>query len=536
MSTKIGTAANYAELLTLLDAFLTTTGHAWGLTYSGAGNGRLRGLGGAVGGYIGTAASVTETINIVAIDAASFTVTGTVSGALGTATVGADFNSSVVAFRIAAGSIPFASGDAFSLNTGPKWKRLRFGGCPEALYYTGSMSTVAQLFDGSTTTQIPVTTMPATVRVEMLQPTAVRGVAIWCGSSTNQAPRDFALEWSDNGTTWSVAQSWSAQTWSAANQRRDFVTTASAGAHKYWRLNVTAGQTASLTMTEVRLYADTGMKWDVSTRFEFAWEAPGYDGLQKIYVAGYTNTSGTNDYFNWVFRGFRYWVDPEQSVLDVPDNSGDKALLLSKTPIAYWFVVNGGRVMIVARVSSFYQIAYVGFGLPYETPDDHKFPYITGAPHPGVNARWDTTNAARYRNPCDPGAVGSGAGSNAGLAAIFPTGQWFQIANRYDSSATSEGSGASSADGLCWPYGLDLARNQPSWWGDNIDGTKSTINVVIQKVTDPAHPWGEFDGVAWITGQRNTAEALELIGAIDYMCVPNINRSGFGHFCAVALD
>ena len=71
---------------------------------------------------------------------------------------------------------------------------------------------------------------------------------------------------------------------------------------------------------------------------------------------------------------------------------------------------------------------------------------------------------------------------------------------------------------------------------DNIDGTKSTINVVIQKVTDPAHPWGEFDGVAWITGQRNTAEALELIGAIDYMCVPNINRSGFGHFCAVALD
>ena len=120
MTTKIGTAANYLDLLNIIDTFLTATGHAWGLTYTGAGNGRMRGPGGSVGGYIGTAASVTETITMTATSATSFDVVGSISGALGTATVGTDFTSAVVAFRIVAGATPFVAGDVFTLNTGPQ--------------------------------------------------------------------------------------------------------------------------------------------------------------------------------------------------------------------------------------------------------------------------------------------------------------------------------------------------------------------------------------------------------------------------------
>ncbi|MEI2428695.1 discoidin domain-containing protein [Lysobacter yananisis] len=535
MTTKIGTAANYFELLTQLDAFLSATGHAWGLTFTGAGNGRLRGPGGAVGGYIGTAASVTETIHIVATSATSFTVTGTVSGALGTATVGTDFASAVIAFRIVAGSTAFVAGDQFAVNTTPKWKRLRFGGCTETTYRTGNISNVPALFDGMTSTQATSAAVPNQIRVEMGQPTEVRAVAIWSGGATSTAPKDFALEWSDDGSSWNVAQAWTGQSWTSTYQRRDYVTAAAPGAHRYWRVNITAGQTTTVTLSELRLFADAGMKWDVSSRFEFAWEAPGLDGGKRIFVAGYINTNVTTDYFNLVWRGFRFWFDPEQSVLDVPAHSGDKALLLSRTPIAYWFVANGGRVMIVCRVSSFYQLAYIGFGLPFEIIDEehHPFPYLIGAPWPGNNARWDTSSLARYRNPWDPGAGTSGSGYNSGLAAIFPDGQFVQVANRSDSSG-NEGQ-AAGADARVWPYTLN-SNYQPDNWGDNIDQSKSQLALVIIKTTTPYHEWGSFDGLYWITGQRNTAEALERIGAFDCLCIQNINRAAFNHFCAVALD
>ena len=65
------------------------------------------------------AASVAETITMTAIDATHFSVSGSVSGALGTATVGTAFTSGQIGFTIAAGSTAFAAGDAFTVATGP---------------------------------------------------------------------------------------------------------------------------------------------------------------------------------------------------------------------------------------------------------------------------------------------------------------------------------------------------------------------------------------------------------------------------------
>lgn len=65
MSTTSGTATNYLDLLDKLDAFLTTTGHAWAKSFAGTGNGDLT-------GYIGTASTVAETFTLTATSATSF--------------------------------------------------------------------------------------------------------------------------------------------------------------------------------------------------------------------------------------------------------------------------------------------------------------------------------------------------------------------------------------------------------------------------------------------------------------------------------
>lgn len=536
MSTKTGTAATYADLLDILDAFLCDHGHAWGLTFTGTGTGRLT-------GYVGKAATVTETITVTATSATAFDVVGTVSGAIGTATVGTPFTSAVIDFTITAGGTAFVAGDLFRLNTGPKWTRLRYGGCIEPNFRTANFSGANLLFDdavGTTGSMITTASYPATVTVQMFKPTTVRAFSLWLGDSTSSAPTAFSLQWSDDGTSWTTAQSWSGETWASAYQRKDYVTTSSAGSHLYWRVNITAGG-ASLRLCELRLFADTALKWDVSSRFEYAWKAPGVDGTQEIFVGGYSRTDNGADSYNLGFRGFRYWLDLASSVRDVPNSSGDKFILLSKTPTAYWIVANGGRFVLVTRTSSVYEFAYCGFGLPYETPSNHPYPMLVGAPSTDGTQRWDVSTGSAggfYRNPSDPGAVSSADTTDGGLAAVMPDGSWMQVCNR-SSGTGSEGNALPAAErrGRTWPYAVqDSGGVQVDHLRDCVDGTKPMLPIVVFRYYLSPHPWGELDGVYWTTGFNNSAEALIREGAIDHLSVPNTFRSSIQSFAAIALD
>lgn len=75
-------------------------------TSGATGNGKLGSL------TLGTTA-VAETITVTLSNATTFSVTGSVSGSLGTGTVGTAFTSAKVNFTVAAGSTPFAASDNF---------------------------------------------------------------------------------------------------------------------------------------------------------------------------------------------------------------------------------------------------------------------------------------------------------------------------------------------------------------------------------------------------------------------------------------
>jgi flagellar hook protein FlgE len=90
----------------------TTPPTAGAPVYAGTGNGVMSAV-------TAGAASVAETITMTAIDATHFSVTGSVSGALGTATVGTPFTSGHIGFTITAGSTAFVAGDAYTVATAP---------------------------------------------------------------------------------------------------------------------------------------------------------------------------------------------------------------------------------------------------------------------------------------------------------------------------------------------------------------------------------------------------------------------------------
>ena len=117
MSYKTGTAANMGDLLAQFNAFLTV-GHSLDPQYQTTGNGTIDGL-------TGTAAGVVETITVTFTGTTAFNVSGSVSGSLGSGTIGTAFLSGKCAFTITAGSTPFVSGDKIVFAMTPPWDALR---------------------------------------------------------------------------------------------------------------------------------------------------------------------------------------------------------------------------------------------------------------------------------------------------------------------------------------------------------------------------------------------------------------------------
>jgi flagellar hook protein FlgE len=74
---------------------------------------------GTVTGEAVTAATTPQTFTLTATSATTFTVSGSVSGALGTATVGTPFTSGQLDFTLNAGSTAFATGDTFTVASTP---------------------------------------------------------------------------------------------------------------------------------------------------------------------------------------------------------------------------------------------------------------------------------------------------------------------------------------------------------------------------------------------------------------------------------
>lgn len=141
MSVKIGTATDYADLLNTLDSFLTTTGMALTPSFTGTGNGTIAALGGSAG--------VAETITVTFTSATAFGVVGSVSGSLGTGTVGSAFTSTKANLTITAGGTAFVSGDVFTFAVAPPWTSQRRVSGSEMIWEAPGNGGVDQIFVGA---------------------------------------------------------------------------------------------------------------------------------------------------------------------------------------------------------------------------------------------------------------------------------------------------------------------------------------------------------------------------------------------------
>lgn len=280
-----------------------------------------------------------------------------------------------------------------------------------------------------------------------------------------------------------------------------------------------------------------GAAWTVlrGTSTEKIWSAPG-GGSDQIIVGVKTFFNAGADYYNWRLGGFLAF----DSALAFENQSGyvgnflgspqsSPVLNLWNSSIPYRFYATGRRAIILAKVSSVYVTAYLGFLSSYVSPGSWPYPLVVGGSMAWWNGepvatsptwRWSYSGDEMANFPIPTKVATHPWGSSLRLRT--PSGIWIGIMrDRLPVTANQ---------GKVWPYG-DMGVNQPLDWRTNLDGGYCLLPVVVTDVSP--NVYGELDGIFAVTGFGNGAENKVTVSGVDHYVVQNVFRSDQADFFAI---
>lgn len=513
MSTKTGTATSFEDWATQLYNFLTGQGHAYGKKLVGTGNGDLV-------NYAGKTGSVAQTITLTATSSTSFSAVGSVSGSLGTVTVGTPFTSAQVDLTITAGGTAYVAGDVWTINVSPKWpiNRNLNGTWVNNRSNTGAINIV----HGGAAQVIQIKTVTAVQILEVLiRPTG----STW--------PTTFTIDWSNDGSSWTTAQTYSGLTtgWAGGVDRR--LAVAAGGTHLWWRIRCTAFNTTNLQLDYTRFFATAGESIDLADFPFFSVQTPGNDGaLTGVHhLYRFFDTPGADTYVVGIYP-HTAWTSAQQPDTQSGYTAGMLAYLsLADLSMPYWFVANGRRAQTTTKVSTVYCSSYAGLMLPYARTSAYPVPWFIGGTSINSTTRWSSSGEliTQFFRP----SIGTPCrvrNQNGTWVSVSAWGSGFDPSSLtqpqiYPHGCSTSGAPTVNADGTASGCG-DIR--------ENIDGTYPTLPLV------PGAPgfgsWGELDGFYWTTGFNNTAENIIRASGFDHLVVQNIFRTNPSDYAAMRLD
>lgn len=393
---------------------------------------------------------------------------------------------------------------------------------------------------------------PWNIGVEFNQPVHLSAADITALTNTAQ-PAVINFQYSDDGLSWTTQDSFTGMTalsWtSVAGIKRFNLTGTSANKHRFWRLNIpdsTSTGTEMITLNKIVLWQD-GFPLNVQLRKRLSLKGPG-GSSDEIFVNLDTDYSVSGDWYNWRLFGATGFI--AGNVLDFntqPGSSLPVGLSLWNSSIPYWFIANGRRFMVIAKINTTYHALYAGFILPYATPSQYPYPLMIGGSNAlkggsgsafDASQRWSSTDDS-CRNFYDPGGTDSSMASLTSVTTSylrFADGSWYPFKNWYTSSQPE----AAVTNGRnVWPWG---PSNDHAIAYKNIVTTIDGSYVLFPCImhVDGANPspniLGEMHGVFAVTGFGNAAENTTTINGVTYLIIPNVFRTAKERWAAIALE
>ena len=309
---------------------------------------------------------------------------------------------------------------------------------------------------------------------------------------------------------------------------RDFITTDSA--------LVTAGQE-----WECIAGKDTGTP---VVNDYMSFKGQGLGGADEIYFSVQAISAPVNNYYNLCFYGHVGYDLSSPGVVQTGGHIGTVSLLLANANIAYWFVANGRRAIIITRLSGRYDVAYLGLVLPDHLPNDWSYPMFVGASSFHTTGGGATLDTDFHSNFWDGTADTSDYLQNCTGHLYAPGAAWRAVATKYGTTEVMRQRGAMTLPWSTYSRSQNVRRtvDDVAWLergqiaaigngaGPSAGGTPEAPGY------DGGQWYGSFDGVFYTSAFGAAAEQIVTEGSVDYMLVPNIARTGDGRWAAIAME
>jgi hypothetical protein len=281
--------------------------------------------------------------------------------------------------------------------------------------------------------------------------------------------------------------------------------------------------------------------YDGDNGIEMILQGLGSSGDDEIYIGVQTYYHAGDDYYNWRLQGFTGYsagqdFDSQPGAMTDAPNYNPKVTLWNSS-IPYWFVGNGRRFAMIAKVSTVYVACYMGFLLPYGIPNQIPYPLAIGGSSVGYESdakRWSGL-AAEHRNYYDT----SEDGSDRSSLRVLNFGTWIDVFNYLN----TETAGSAVSSVCTWPYmhsdNSSTGYYWNHWWEllrENIDDSYPLFPVVIHGSSPEKNIYGELQGIYAIPGFGVSAEDEIEVNGDRYIVTQNVHRTGTHVYMAMKLE
>lgn len=527
-----------ALLLTLRD-FTTGRGTFPTPGYTGTGNGIMHNV-----SAFPAAISETWTLTCTTLGGhgvAIFSVTGSTSGAQASLTVGTFYENTFIELTIDDGSTDFAVSDEFTIvvtegvmkSLNP-WVLQRWW--PVILDdVTGSdFNSPGLAYDGNFLAAGVMTVFASTGgKWQIEYQTAVEWdtYTIWPHQSTGweetETPRDWTVEYSDDGVNWAVADTQTTQTgWNEA--QRTYAFGSAVGRHIFWRIDFTDNNGAvDIVVAEIQpIMVGDGVS-HIRTP-QLILKGVGLAGGDNIFIGWAVATNVTRSYYNLACVGSSSF-NPDLAFGAQPSKSPTVYWVLSNiASIEHWIVVTARKVIIITKIGTVYTSCYMGLILPYAVPSEYTYPLFVAA-----NDRTFSTQISET----DTDFSSFWKASDQAAYLKHPGGDWAKYVTKANNVSLE-------FDKCTWPWSIAGLTGWSDFivnFRDNIDGSYSILPAILHQQYDDDDNWhpnmfGEIDGVFWVSGINQVSENTFTLDSDDYIVFQNCFRTGRSDFFALRMD